>query len=122
MRSGKDLATHHASADVFLFQSLTEAFGNVTQETMASRLAAIAFEYVAAGQCLTHEESGLLAPFGDSDAFVGMAAGLVEDSTRMTRLRGNARAAAERIGWESVVDEFELVLRGVLQAREAARV
>ena len=115
------MATHYASADVFLFPSLTETFGNVAVEAMASGLAVVAFEYAAARQCLVHEESGLLAAFGDSEAFVGMAAGLAKDSTRMVRLRGNARAAAERIGWESVVDEFERVLRSVLQTGEVVR-
>jgi len=117
-RSGEDLATHYASADIFLFPSLTETFGNVTLEAMASGLAIVAYEYAAARQCLVHEVSGLLAPFGDSSAFVGMAAGLVEDSTRMAALRVSARAAAERIDWESVVDEFEKVLRGVMHRLE----
>lgn len=85
------------------------ANGNATVEAMASGLAVVAFEY-AARQCLMHQESGLLAPFGDSEA-----------STRMMRLRPNARTTAERIGWESVVDEFECVLRGVPQTREAVR-
>ena len=97
-RSGEDLATHYASADVFLFPSLTETFGNVTLEAMASGLAVVAYEYAGARQCMVHEESGLLAPFGDSNAFLGMAAGLMEDSGRMARLRLCARAAAERIG------------------------
>ena len=119
-RSGEDLATHYASADVFLFPSLTETFGNVTLEAMASGLAIVAYEYAAAQQCLVHEESGLLAPFGDSRAFVGMAAGLMNDSPRIARLRIRARAAAERIDWEDVVDEFENVLRGVIQRQVAS--
>ena len=89
---------------------------------MASGLAVVAYKYAAAQQCLVHEESGLLAPLGDSRAFVGMAAGLMEDSARMARLRLGARTAAERNDWESVVDEFENVLRGVIQSRESARV
>ena len=118
-RSGEDLATHYASADVFLFPSLTETFGNVTLEAMASGLAVVEYEYAGARQCMVHEESGLLAPFGDSNAFLGMAAGLMEDSGRMARLRLCARAAAERIGWESVVDRFESVLRSVIEMRAA---
>ena len=121
-RSGQDLAMHYASADVFLFPSLTETFGNVTLEAMASGLAVVAYEYAAARQCLVHEESGLLAPFGDSRAFVGMAAGLMNDSLRIARLRIRARAAAERIDWEGVVDEFENVLRSVIRRQEAGRV
>ena len=121
-RSGEDLATHYASADVFLFPSLTETFGNVTLEAMASGLAVVAYEYAAARQCLVHEESGLLAPFGDSRAFVGMAAGLMNDSLRLARLRIRARAVAERIDWEGVVDEFVNVVRGVIQRHKAAGV
>ena len=117
---GEDLPTHYASADVFLFPSLTETFGNVTLEAMASGLAVVAFEYAAARQCMVHEENGLLAPFGDSRAFLGMAAGLMEDSSRVARLRLHARSAAESIGWESVVDKFESVLRSVIHEREAA--
>ena len=36
MRHGEDLAAHYASADLFLFPSVTETFGNVTLEAMAS--------------------------------------------------------------------------------------
>lgn len=116
-RSGEDLATYYASADVFLFPSLTETFGNVTLEAMASGLAVVAYEYAAARQCLVHDESGLLAPFGDSSAFVKLAASLMKDSARIARLRIRARAAAELIDWEGVVDEFENVLRGVIQGQ-----
>jgi hypothetical protein len=38
-RRGEDLAVHYASADVFLFPSLTETYGNVTLEALASGLA-----------------------------------------------------------------------------------
>lgn len=120
-RSGEDLATHYASADVFLFPSLTETFGNVTLEAMASGLAVVAYEYAAARQCMVHERSGLLVPFGDSLAYLGMAVGLTKDSARMRRLRVCARLAAERIGWEGVVHQFESVLRGVVQKQEAIR-
>ncbi len=44
MRVGDDLAAHYASADVFLFPSVTETFGNVTMEALASGLAVIAYD------------------------------------------------------------------------------
>src|SRR5260221_3910742 len=62
MRTGEDLAEHYASADVFLFPSTTETFGNVTLEAMASGLAVGAYDYAAAQQYLRHGVSGLLAP------------------------------------------------------------
>ena len=49
MRSGDDLAAHYASADAFIFPSLTETFGNVTPEAMASGLPVLAFAHGALG-------------------------------------------------------------------------
>ncbi|NDF52104.1 MAG: glycosyltransferase, partial [Betaproteobacteria bacterium] len=49
-RTGEDLAAHYASADMFMFASLTETFGNVTIEAMASGLPIVAFNHAAAGE------------------------------------------------------------------------
>src|SRR5262245_52180320 len=56
IRTGVDLAAHYASGDLFLFPSLTETYGNVTLEAMASGLAVVAFDYAAAGELI---ESGV---------------------------------------------------------------
>ena len=72
-RNGGDLAAHYASADLFLFPSVTETFGNVTTEAMASGLAVVAFDYAAAGRLIRHGENGALVPFEDDAAFVATA-------------------------------------------------
>ncbi len=74
MRTGADLAAHYASADVFLFPSETETFGNVTLEAMASGLVVVAYDYAAARIHIAHGESGVLVPRGDARAFVEGAA------------------------------------------------
>ena len=76
MRTGTDLAAHYASADVFLFPSETETFGNVTLEAMASGLVVVAYDYAAARIHVAHGESGALVPRGDARAFVEGAAAL----------------------------------------------
>ncbi len=121
-RTGEDLAAHYASADIFLFSSLTETFGNVTLEAMASGLAVVAYDYAAAQQYLAHERSGLLAPFDDGEAFVGLATALAADPARAASLRLQARASAERIDWDNVFDDFEAVLRDVIERQAAGRV
>ena len=119
-RMGEDLATHFASADVFLFPSMTETFGNVTLEAMASGLAVIAYDYAAAQQYLSHEVSGLLAPFGDAAAFTRLAAALAPDRARIAMVRSSARTIAERIDWENVFSDFEAVLVDVMRQHESA--
>src|SRR5271154_685552 len=58
MQTGEQLARHYASADVFLFPSETETFGNVTLEAMASGLAVIAYDYAAARVHIRQGETG----------------------------------------------------------------
>jgi glycosyltransferase involved in cell wall biosynthesis len=110
MRTHEDLACHYASADLFLFPSLTETFGNVTVEAMASSLAVVAFDYAAAREHIAQGENGVLAPFGDAGAFERAAVRLIADAARIRNLGRNARATAERIDWDQVNDEFAAAL------------
>lgn len=111
MRTGEDLAAHYASADVFLFPSTTETFGNVTLEAMASGLAIVAYDYAAARQHLRHWVSGVLAPLGDASEFIRMAALFAGGAKLRARLGPEARRAAEALTWERVFDDLERVLR-----------
>jgi glycosyltransferase involved in cell wall biosynthesis len=110
MRSGEDLACHYASGDVFLFPSLTETFGNVTVEAMASGLAVVAFDYAAAREHLVDGVNGMLAPPSNAAAFEGAAAELVADGVRMRNLGRNARCSAESIDWDRINDTFAAAL------------
>src|SRR5437879_12039408 len=73
---GADLAAHYASADVFLFPSETETFGNVTLEAMASGLAVVAYDYAAARVHIENGVTGALAHPGDARGFVDAAVAL----------------------------------------------
>ena len=110
MRVGKDLATHYASADIFLFPSTTETYGNVTVEAMASALAVVAYDYAAAAQHIRHGESGLLAAFNEADGYTRLAVELANDRGRVGHLGANARAVAEKLDWAWVVRDFERAL------------
>jgi len=115
-RTGDDLAAHYASADLFLFPSLTETFGNVTTEAMASGLPVVAFDYAAAGRLIRSGENGLLVSFEDTAAFIDGAVVLASDRSRARAIGRRARATACDCGWDAVVDRFEAVLGGVLRA------
>jgi glycosyltransferase involved in cell wall biosynthesis len=107
MRKGEDLAMHYASADIFLFPSLTETFGNVTLEAMASGLAVVAFDYAAAHQHLRHNKSGLSVAVGDVAAFVEAARDLAGNLVRTREIGWEARRAIEPFDWERICDQLE---------------
>jgi glycosyltransferase involved in cell wall biosynthesis len=115
-RVNGDLAAHYASADVFLFASTTETFGNVTLEAMASGLGIVAYRYAAARQYLEHEHSALLAPFDDRRAFIGQAERMAREPQLACALGRRARAIAERLGWDRVVQDFEAALLRVARS------
>jgi glycosyltransferase involved in cell wall biosynthesis len=108
-----ELSAHYASADVFLFPSTSETFGNVTLEAMASGLAIVAYGYAAARQHLEHGRSALLPPLDDEPAFIRDARMLVGDPKLARRLGAAARAAAESLTWERIAQDFEKVLLDV---------
>jgi len=118
MRTGEDLARHYASADVFLFPSTTETFGNVTLEAMASGLAVVAYDYAAARDHLRHGENGLLAPLDDAREFVRQAERLATNPVDVARFGLAGRDTAERVDWEDVHDRFENILLGIVQEEE----
>ncbi|WP_095067216.1 glycosyltransferase family 1 protein [Pseudomonas sp. Irchel 3A18] len=110
---GEALAAHYASGDLFLFPSLTETFGNVVLEALASGLGVVAYDEAAAGQHIRHGHNGALAMPGDEEAFIDAARWLVEDSEALRRVRLNARKHASRQGWTTIIDQFEQQLLSV---------
>jgi glycosyltransferase involved in cell wall biosynthesis len=115
-----ELSAHYASADIFLFPSTSETFGNVTMEAMASGLAVVAYDYAAARQHIVHGRSGLLARVDDRISFIEHAAALACDLSRARILGRQARAVAEPLGWDKVVADFASVLADTKAAQASA--
>lgn len=122
MQTDEPLARHYASGDIFLYPSLTETYGNVTIEAMASGLATIAYDYAAARQHIRHDVNGLLAPFSDTEAFVTQARGLISNMARVQRISTAARQSVESLTWEHIIGQMESVLVNIAQAKGASHV
>ncbi len=110
VQTGETLARYFASADLFVFPSLTETFGLVTLEAMASALPVVAFDMAAAHQYVKSEVEGLLAPVDDNEAFIAAVAELLSRDYRSFGLQ--ARLKAETLSWEAVGNQFY----GIVQA------
>ncbi|MEW5889840.1 MAG: glycosyltransferase family 1 protein [Pseudomonadota bacterium] len=117
VRTGEDLARHYASADVFLFPSETETYGNVTAEALASGLAVAAYDYAAAAELVRDGENGALAPLGHADAFVAAACRLAQDAEGRMARAARARASVEHLDWEQVVAELLRVMGDIVADR-----
>jgi len=120
-RTGADLAAHYASADLFLFPSVTETFGNVTTEAMASGLAVVAFDYAAAQRLIRHGENGALVPFNDNAAFIATAARTAADLANCRVLGGRARTSVMALDWDSIAAQVEGVMASAMRAIEPAQ-
>ena len=113
---GHDLARCYASADLFLFPSKTETFGNVTVEAMASGLPVVAFADGAALELVRTDETGARVDLADDAGYVSEAARLALDPAACQRMGIAARATALQLDWETIANRFEIVIRGAIQS------
>jgi UDP-2,3-diacylglucosamine pyrophosphatase LpxH/glycosyltransferase involved in cell wall biosynthesis len=103
VKTGEELAKYYASADVLLFPSETETFGNVLLEGMASGLVTVSYDYAAAERYVNHGVNGLKVSRGDSEKFIEAG---IDAISRPAEMRAAARRTAETLGWEQVVKDF----------------
>jgi glycosyltransferase involved in cell wall biosynthesis len=118
-RRGTDLAECYASADVFLFPSSSETFGNVVLEAMSSGLVTAAYDYAAPRLLIRSSSNGWLAPLEDEAAFL-QATQQAAASWSEPKLRAAARQAASDFGWHRVIKEFEAELLTAITSAKTA--
>jgi len=118
VQRGEALSRHYASADVFVFPSLSDTFGNVVLEALASGLPVLAFDTAAAAEHVEDRISGRLVRRGDERAFVDAACAIACEHERLAPMRVQARAAALRADWASALGAFEQQLADVIDAQQ----
>lgn len=107
MLRGDELAAHYASADLFAFASLTETFGNVTLEALASGLPVLAFDTAAAGDWVRSGHNGWLVDTDNATGFVRQAAALASEPTRVRAAASLARAQVAPLDWSQIARQVE---------------
>ncbi|NEW07207.1 glycosyltransferase family 1 protein [Paenibacillus sp. SYP-B3998] len=103
---GKALADLYAAADLFIFPSATETFGNVVLESMAAGTAVIGVASGGVMDTIEDEVTGLLCPPGDVSAFVVAVRRLYESlETRLTLAKAG-RAYALQQSWDQIFNKL----------------
>jgi len=121
MRSGEDLAAHYASADMFLFPSKTETFGNVTTEALASGLGVVAYDYAAAADIIKNNTNGITVKLDNEAAFITEAIELASNQKKRSEIRKQSFESVKELDWNSIHKEFEDMLRGVIASTKVSR-
>lgn len=102
---GDHLGRAVASADLLINPSLTEAFGNVNLEAMASGLAIVAADIPASSFLLTHGQNALLAKPTDVGSYADCAVRILRDDVLRSRLRKEALVESRKWRWTTLLDQ-----------------
>lgn len=121
LKTGEELAALYASADIFAFPSITETFGQVVLEAMASGLPVIGFDSPGVRDLVEQAVSGFLA---DSKvdyldvvnplSFIYNLEALIKDGAWRKKLGDRAFAIAQQRSWDAIlaelVAEYEILI------------
>jgi len=116
---GEELARVYASADIFLFPSRTDTFGQVIVEAQASGVPVVAVAEGGPVSLIDHGESGLLAP-ADPDDLATHVVSLVRDPLQRERLRRGGLAAVQGRTWAASLRQLAAGYEQALSRRVGA--
>ena len=104
--AGNELATAYASADVFVFPSTTDTFGNVILEAQACGLPVVVSDSGGPKELVEDKTTGLITKSHDVDDFTRAIRSLVTDPALRKRMGESARNSVIDRSWPSAFSKF----------------
>ncbi|KXH68780.1 glycosyl transferase group 1 [Colletotrichum salicis] len=120
-KTGDDLATAYASGDIFLHCSVTETFGLVVLESMASGVPVVARDEGGPSDIIDNGRSGYLVPPNDLESFVDKVMYLSKDRDCREVMASQARAMACEATWEKINNQVAWRMIDTIEERERER-
>jgi len=111
LQTGVELATHYASGDLLVFPSLSETFGNVTLEALASGVPVVAFTQGAALEYVRNGSSGITVAPDDAAGFVEACVALGVSREDRAAIAARARAEVAGLHPQQVAVDFENLVK-----------
>lgn len=110
------LAELYASADLFLFPSLTETFGNVTLESLASGTPVLAFDCAAASELIKDAKNGWLVQGEDPQSYVQKALEITQTPGALQQARQHTHSSIRQWDWQEITNQVESIFRTTLSS------
>lgn len=101
-RHGAELSAYYASADLFVFPSITDTFGNVILESMASGLPAVGFNAPGPRDIIQPGKTGIIAEHVTSEALAQTMTLALADRAALKAMGKQARTYAESQNWDAI--------------------
>jgi glycosyltransferase involved in cell wall biosynthesis len=104
--TGKELAVAYASADIFVFPSTTDTFGNVIIEAQASGVPVIVSDSGGPKELVENDRNGLITKSHDVEDLTRAIRELVADPERRRRMGNIARESVINRTWPNAFRKF----------------
>lgn len=104
--SGEELATAYASADIFVFPSTTDTFGNVILEAQASGLPVVVSDLGGPRELVEEGVTGFITKAHDVDSFAAGIRNLVRDPFLREKMGQHARQGVIARSWPRAFEQF----------------
>src|SRR5881398_2845910 len=103
---GNELAAAYASADIFVFPSTTDTFGNVIIEAQASGVPVVVSDSGGPKELVEDHTNGLVTKSHDVDDFTRAVRALVVDPQLRQQMGHRARNSVIDLSWPSAFGKF----------------